>query len=71
MISSVLEVAKNVFNGGHRLGFAHTNSMIDRLNRSAIPFWDGEYGAVVSMVIPSSSANFRIFSFTNSGDYSI
>src|SRR5271168_2181890 len=45
---------------------ARANSKRVRLNRSATPFWEGEYGADVSMIIPSSAANFLSFSFTNS-----
>src|SRR5271168_2611042 len=43
---------------------ARANSKRVRLNRSATPFWEGEYGADVSMIIPSSAANFLSFSFT-------
>ena len=37
-----------------------------RLNLSATPFWEGEYGAEVSIIIPSSAASFLSLSLTSS-----
>src|SRR5271155_5180402 len=50
---------------------ACANSNRVRLNRSATPFWDGEYGAVVSKVIPLSAAHFFTSSLMNSFPLSI
>src|SRR5271155_2687936 len=50
---------------------SRANSNKVRLNRSATPFWDGEYGAVVSKVIPLSAANFFTSSLINSFPLSI
>src|SRR5271163_3266933 len=50
---------------------ARANSNRVRLNRSATPFWDGEYGAVVSKVIPLSAAHFFTSSLINSFPLSI
>src|ERR1700678_30524 len=53
------------------INIACANSNSVRLNLSATPFWDGEYGAVVSKVIPLSAVHFFISSLINSFPLSI
>ena len=48
------------------ISITHTSLIRVQLKCSAMPFWEGEYGAEVSMVIPSSAQNFFTSSFTNS-----
>ena len=48
------------------ISIVHTSLIRVQLKRSAMPFWEGEYGAEVSMVISSLAQNFFTSSFTNS-----